>query len=49
MANPLVILLLIILFILIVSRLDEFMKYMTSTYEPKTTNESWVIIRPSRY
>ncbi len=47
MAKAIVILFLVILFVLLISRLDEMMAYVTSPY--KTTDETWMIVKPSRY
>ena len=47
MAKAVVILFLVILFILLISRLDETMKYLTSPY--KTIDQSWMIVEPTRY
>lgn len=47
MAKAVVILFLVVLFILLISRLDEMMTYVTSPY--KTTDQTWMLVQPSRY
>lgn len=49
MTNPFVILFLIFLFILAISRFDEIVGFLTSSYTPKTTDETWTVIDMKRY
>ena len=50
MANPFVILFIIALFVIGISRFDEFVKFLQKNTEAyKTTDETWSVIEYKRY